>query len=66
MCPKKQKKLIETMSELVNMGISAFVRYLIIKEHRRLITDIRDGIPIEADTEANRQRIIDPIMRSVI
>jgi hypothetical protein len=60
------KNLIDTMGELAHMSISEFLRYLINEEHRRLITIIRDGVAIEAETEEDRQRIFDQIMRSVL
>jgi hypothetical protein len=47
------------------MSFSEFLRYLITKEHYRLIADIQDGIPIRAETEGDRQRIFDQIMRAV-
>ena len=60
------KNLIDTMAELAHMSISGFLRYLINEEHRRLIVEIRNGVPIEAGTEEDRQRIFDQIMRSVL
>ena len=59
------KNLITTMAELAHMSISEFLRYLVKKEHHRLITDVRDGIPIEAETEEDRKRIFDQVMRAV-